>query len=344
MTSQNKVLVVGAGFAGATVARCLADKGYHVEVIDRRSHVAGNAYDFTGSYGIRQHEYGPHLFHTSNERVVGFLSRFTEWLPYKHKVKALLKDGRLVTLPVNRETSLIVGVENVLDIFFRPYTRKMWGIELDDLDPEIINRVPVRDDLNENYFPNDSFQALPANGYTRLIQNMLDHSLIKVSLNCNYHKSMDKNFGHVFNSMSIDEYFDYSLGMLPYRSIKFETHALPLPKAFPVATVNFTHEASYTRVTEWKNLPGHGDHPSHTVLTFEVPCDFIDNNLERYYPIKDIAQKNRSIYESYRRMTPPNVTFIGRCGLYAYLDMHQAVSAALASVDRFIHENTGVNE
>ncbi|MFN6254427.1 MAG: FAD-dependent oxidoreductase [Acetobacteraceae bacterium] len=339
MITASRILVVGAGFAGATVARCLADKGYQVEVIDRRLHVAGNAYDFVGPYGIRQHAYGPHLFHTSNERVIEFLSRFTTWLPYKHKVKAMLENGRLVTLPVNKETSAIVGFENVLDIFFRPYTRKMWGVELDDLDPEILNRVPIREDLNEYYFPNDSFQGLPANGYTILIENMLDHPRINVSLNCSFHQGMDKNFVHTFNSMSIDEYFDYNLGVLPYRSIKFETHTLPLPKAFPVATVNFTHAEPYTRVTEWKNLPGHGDHPSHTVLTFEVPCDFTENNLERYYPVKDVAHQNRSIYESYRRMIPPNLTFIGRCGVYAYLDMHQAVSASLASADRFFQSD-----
>ena len=339
MFSQSKVLIVGAGFAGATVARCLADKGFQVDVIDRRSHVAGNAYDFIGTYGIRQHEYGPHLFHTSNERVVEFLSRFTDWLPYKHKVKAMLKDGSLVTLPVNRETSSIVGVENVLDIFFRPYTRKMWGVELDALDPEIIKRVPVRDDLNEFYFPNDSFQALPSRGYTRLIENMLDHDLIKVTLNCAYEKNFNPNFAHIFNSMSIDEYFDYTLGTLPYRSIKFETHTVPIPKVFPVATVNFTHEERYTRVTEWKHLPGHGNNLSHSILTFEIPCDFAENNFERYYPVRDIEQKNRTLYESYREMIPSNVTFIGRCGLYAYLDMHQAVNAALICVERFIENS-----
>lgn len=339
MTLQNTILVVGTGFAGATVARCLADRGYRVEVIDRRSHVAGNAFDFMGSFGIRQHEYGPHLFHTSNQRVIEFLSRFTRWLPYKHRVKAMLKDGRLVTLPVNRETSLVVGVENVLDIFFRPYTRKMWGVELDALDPDIIKRVPIRDDLNEFYFPNDSFQALPAGGYTRLIENMLDHKLIKVTLNCPFERKSDTHFLHTFNSMSIDEYFDYNLGVLPYRSIKFETHVVPIPKIFPVATVNFTHDEQYTRVTEWKHLPGHGDNPSHSVLTFEVPCDFTENGFERYYPVKDIEQRNKALYESYREMVPRNVTFIGRCGLYAYLDMHQAVNAALICVDRFINVN-----
>jgi UDP-galactopyranose mutase len=336
MADDGSLLIVGAGFSGATIARYLAEKGYRVEVIDRRAHVAGNAYDFVGTLGIRQHAYGPHFFHTSNTDVVAFLSRFTQWLPYKHKTKAMLADGRLVTLPVNRETVSIVGAENILDVFYRPYTRKMWGMDLEELDPEIVGRVPVRDDMNEYYFPNDTFQALPIAGYTRLIENMLDHPSIKVQLNCACDKSMDFSHQHIFNSMAIDEYFGQTLGALPYRSIKFETHELPVPRAFPVATVNFTHAEKYTRVTEWKNLPGHGDHPSHTVLTFEIPCDFAENDFERFYPVKDVARKNRALYQAYRQMVPANMTFIGRCGLYAYLDMHQAVSSALATADRFV--------
>ncbi len=331
-----KVLVVGAGFAGATVARQLADHGVHVDIIDKRAHIGGNAYDYVGDDGIRIHAYGPHLFHTANMKVVDFLSRFTGWIPYRHKVKAMLADGQLVTLPVNQETAQIVGPENVLDVFFRPYTRKMWGMELDQLDPEIINRVAIRQDLNEDYFPNDPFQALPAHGYTALIRNMLDHPLIRTQLSCAYEHTMDDDFDHVFNSMSIDEFFNFEHGILPYRSIRFDTHVVPIPRAFPVATVNFTHSDQHTRVTEWKNLPGHGNHPSRTVLTFETPCDFVDNGHERYYPVKDVTQANRGLYERYRQQVPAHMTFIGRCGLYAYLDMHQAVSSALASADAFI--------
>lgn len=331
-----KILVVGAGFAGATVARQLADNGAHVEVIDKRPHIAGNAYDYIGMDGIRVHAYGPHLFHTSNDKVVDFLSRFTHWLPYRHKVKAMLAGGRLVTLPVNQETAAIVGAENVLDTFYRPYSRKMWGLELEQLDPEIVNRVPIRQDLNEDYFPNDSFQALPEAGYTELVRKMLDHPRVRTHLSTPYEKNMDADYDHVFNSMSIDEYFDYEYGMLPYRSIRFETQIVPIPHVFPVATVNFTHDAPHTRVTEWRNLPGHGNNPSKTVLTFETPCDFVDNDYERYYPVKDLTQKNRTLYERYRRQSPSNVTFIGRCGLYAYLDMHQAVNASLTTAGEFM--------
>ena len=166
-----KILVVGAGLSGATVARELADSGYNVHVIDRRNHIAGNAYDYINEHGIRVHKYGPHLFHTNNETVFKWLSRFTDWVEYKHKVKALLKDGQYVTLPVNKKTKEIVGKEIVLDIFFRPYTKKMWGVELDDLNPDIINRVPIRDDDNELYFPNDKIQVMPKEGYTKMVEN-----------------------------------------------------------------------------------------------------------------------------------------------------------------------------
>jgi len=331
-----RLLVVGAGFSGATIARVLADHGFEVDIIDRRPHLAGNAYDYQNALGIRVHQYGPHLFHTSNLKVVAFLSRFTQWTPYRHKVKAMLGDGRLVTLPVNKETCEIVGKENVLDVFFRPYTKKMWGVELDDLDPEIINRVPVRDDMNELYFPNDEFQALPTAGYTRLIENMLDHPGISITLNQEYQKSLDQSYAHVFNSMSIDEFFGHVHGVLPYRSIKFHTMDIPCPRAFPVVTVNFTHAEKFTRVTEWKNLPDHGSNAGYTTLTFEEPCDFAENNFERYYPVKDLGQNNRKLFKTYQDMTPSHMTFIGRCGLYAYIDMHQAVNSALSIAEKFL--------
>jgi len=333
------VLVVGAGFSGATIARMIADAGFEVEVIDSRNHLAGNAYDFINEHQIRVHKYGPHLFHTCNQEVIDFLSRFTEWIPYQHKVKAMLDNGRLVTLPVNKETSEIVGEDNVLDIFYRPYTKKMWGMTLEEIDPGIINRVPVRNDLNELYFPNDSFQALPSNGYTAIVKRMLDHPLIRISLNTFFDKSSLDGYEHCFNSMSIDEFFDNIHGRLPYRSIKFHTHTLPINKVFPVAVVNFTHEEKYTRVTEWKNLPNHGESKVFSTLTFEEPCDYVENNYERYYPVKDLSQLNRNLYKRYASMTPNNVTFIGRCGLYAYLDMHQAIASAMSISKKYLSQS-----
>jgi len=331
-----KILVVGAGLSGATVARELADSGYNVHVIDRRNHIAGNAYDYINEHGIRVHKYGPHLFHTNNETVFKWLSRFTDWVEYKHKVKALLKDGQYVTLPVNKKTKEIVGKENVLDIFFRPYTKKMWGVELDDLNPDIINRVPIRDDDNELYFPNDKIQVMPKEGYTKMVENILNHVNITVELEVSLSTQKHKDYDHIFNSMAIDEYYGFKHGKLPYRSIKFETINLPMPKALPTATVNFTHDGPNTRVTEWKNIPCHGDNKYITTLTFEEPCDYSENNFERYYPIKDASGKNKKIYEKYKKLKPSiDMTFIGRCGLYAYLDMHQAINSSLTIAQRF---------
>jgi UDP-galactopyranose mutase len=329
-----KYLIVGAGFSGATIARELAEDGHTIHIIDKRHHIAGNAYDDV-MFGIRYHKYGPHLFHTKNEKVYNYLSKFTTWIPYQHKVKAQLADGRYVTLPVNRETKNIVGEDNVLDIFFRPYTRKMWGMELEDLDPSIINRVPIRNDDNELYFPNDTYQYMPSDGYTKLIANMLDHSNISVELDRDFERSMEDNYDHVFNAMPIDEYYEFIHGELPYRSIKFHEKIIPMPKVLPTATVNFTTESPYTRVTEWKNIPGHGTNDILTLLTFEEPCDYKDNHMQRYYPVKDMSGKNREIYEKYKSIPNSKVTFIGRCGQYVYIDMDQAVNSALRIVMDF---------
>jgi len=169
-----------------------------------------------------------------------------------------------------------------------------------------------------------------------MVENILTHHNITVSLNTEYNYHMDKEYDHVFNSMPIDEWFEWKYDKLPYRSIKFETVSLPIPRALPTATVNFTHHGPKTRVTEWKNIPCHGDNKYITTLTFEEPCDYSENNYERYYPVKDRDGKNRELYKKYKAEIPEHMTFIGRCGLYAYLDMHQAVSTALSTVRKFL--------
>lgn len=330
------ILVVGAGLAGATVARVLADAGHLITVIDKRDHIAGNAYDFTNEHGIRVHKYGSHIFHTNNEEVWSFLNQFTQFVPYNHKVKALLADGRYATLPVNRETKAMVGEENVLDIFFKPYTLKMWGVPLEQLDPSIIKRVPIRDDDNELYFPNDVYQGMPLLGYTKMVENMLKHENITVRTGTAFNKMFEAVYDHVFNSMPIDEYYDFCYGELPYRSIKFSTFDLPMSKLLPTAVVNFTHDGPHTRITEWKNYPVHGENDKMTTLTLEEPCDYRDNNMERYYPVKDVDGKNRETYKKYAAIENSKMTFIGRCGQYVYIDMHQAVGSSLAAAKRFL--------
>lgn len=339
---MKRTLIIGAGLTGCTIARLLADAGRHVLVCDQRNHLAGNAYDFTNEHGIVQHAYGPHIFHTSNAAVVDFLSRFTEWIPYQHKVKAMLKDGRLVTLPVNRETAEIVGKENIIDTFYRPYSEKMWGLPLEQISPEVLNRVKVREDDNELYFPEDTFQQMPAEGYTRLVERMVDSERIEVRLGTAADAVDFADFEHVFYSGAIDVFFGLRFGPLPYRSIRFTTQHVPVPRLFPTASVNFTHTGAHTRVTEWKHFPAHGDHPELTTLTFETPCDYQENNGERYYPVKDADGAFRALYKQYQELAEaecPHITFCGRLGNYAYLDMHQAVNSAMKLAQRHLNDN-----
>jgi len=328
-------LVVGAGFAGAVIAHELANDGHQVTVIDERDHIGGNAYDYINEHGIRIHKYGPHIFHTSNERVYNWVTQFGEWIEYKHKVKAQLSNGEYVTLPVNKLTKEIVGEENILDIFYRPYTKKMWDKEIEELDPNILKRVAVRDDDNEYYFPKDIYQIMPKDGYTKVFEKILDHQNIVVKLNTPFHKDMESDYQHVFNSMPIDVYYDYRFGELPYRSLKFHNVNLPMVRALPASVVNFTNNSPYTRIAEWKNFPEHGSNDKWTTLTYEEPCDYIDNDYQRYYPVKDIDGINQTIYKTYKEIENTKVTFIGRCGMYVYIDMHQAVMSSLAIVKRF---------
>lgn len=324
-----KFLIVGAGFSGAVLARELATHGHTIQIVEQRDHIAGNAYDYVNELGIRIHKFGPHIFHTNNKRVVDWLKPFVEWIPYQHIVEGLLEDGSYVPIPPNQITRDKIGAENIVDIIFRPYSEKMWSRKLEELSPDIINRVQIKDSICPLYFPNDKYQFMPKYGYTKVIENILDHPHISVSCSQSFEKCMIDEYDHCFSSQAIDEYYDFKYGELPYRSIKFQHTNIPMPKALPLPTINFTHSGAFTRVTEWKNYPNHGENPHHTTLTFEEPCDYRDNNMERYYPVKDLDGKNAATYKKYRAIRNDKMTFIGRCGLYSYLDMHQAINTSL---------------
>jgi UDP-galactopyranose mutase len=330
-----KILIVGAGFSGAVIAHELAKAGYFVDVIDERDHIAGNAYDYENEHGIRVHKYGPHIFHTNNKRVFDWVTQFSDWTEYKHKVKAQLSNGDFVTLPVNKETKLKVGEDNIIDIFYRPYTKKMWDKDIEELDPNILKRVPIRDDDNEYYFPDTIYNFMPTYGYTEVFNEILKHENIKVTLNTEFKKDMEQDYIHVFNSMAIDSYYDYQFGHLPYRSLKFHHVSLPMAKILPKSVVNFTHNGPYTRITEWKQFPNHGISDKWTSLTYEEPCDYSENGFQRFYPVKDINGENRNLYTKYKAIPNDKVTFIGRCGMYVYIDMDQAINSALAVVEKF---------
>jgi UDP-galactopyranose mutase len=398
-----KALVVGAGFAGAVVARELAEAGWEVLVIDKRNHIAGNAYDFVNEHGIRVHKYGPHLWHGSNDVAQEWASRFTEWLPYKHWVHAQLPDGQHVPLPINRGTiETVFGNEivaaygpNYLDdwqfteffekklvkhdkitnsrqhveasvgkelceLFFAPYTKKMWGMDLSDLPTSVAARIPTKSDYDPYYFPKDKHQCLPKDGYTAMFKRIFDHPNITLKLSterkqlpqygatysypCVIDREWDNvNFDAVFTSEPIDTYYNCDMGELPWRSIKCHTYSVPLPKALSAPVVNFTHDGPHTRATEWKQLPGHGGNPHWTTLTIEEPCDYKDNSMERYYPVKTshAVDPNRELYKKYReRARADGIHFIGRCGRYVYTDMQPCVNSTLAQVRKFLAGDT----
>ena len=368
---KQSVLVVGAGFAGATIARVLAEAGYEVNVIDKRSHIGGNAYDELNKQGERVHRYGPHLMHGPNEcEAVAFLSRFTEWIPYEHKVRALLPDGRTTPLPVNRTTledvfqvelanedetirfleSLQKRKEKIqnsddlflsnvgealANLFFRPYTKKMWGRPAHELAVGIGARLPVRTNRDNRYFT-DTFQALPAQGYTNLFKALLDHPNIKLSLETGFSQDMEGNYLHCFLCIPIDEYFNYCCGKLPYRSIRFHHH-FTHEELQSAAVINFTDSGLYTRKTEWRLLPN--SRPSHNNLhqiTLEEPCSIEENPGEYYYPVQ--TEESQTLLKQYQRLASAksHITFCGRTGLFKYIDMLPAVTLHLKIANTFI--------
>jgi UDP-galactopyranose mutase len=368
------VLVVGAGLAGLVVARRLAEQDYRVTVIDKRDHVAGNAFDEVKA-GVRVHRYGPHLFHTSNMAVVDWLSRFTEWTPYEHRVTARLEDGRAVPLPINRRTLEALSGEDLADagqaeaylasvaetiadpqnardylyskigrqlteLFFGRYTRKMWGHDLSEMSASVIKRIPIRYDDETRYFPNDTFQALPTRGYTQLALNILDHPNIETRTGVAFEKSMLAQYEHGFLSLPIDEYYDNVLGPLPYRSIRFHHASVARYEVgMETPTVNFTDEGPRTRKTAWHMLPDHDVAGDGTVIvTSEEPCDYTENDLERYYPVNTADGRYRKRYEDYAALAAKEdgITFIGRCGTYQYLDMHQVINQTQILMDRWL--------
>ena len=351
-------LVVGAGFAGATCARVLADAGERVLVIERRAHVAGNAYDRVDAHGVLVHEYGPHIFHTNSERVFEFLSRFTRWLPYEHRVRAVV-DGRGYPMPINRTTiNTLYGLDldeagvadflervrepkdavrtsedvvlnsvgrDLCDKFFRGYTRKQWGLDLSELSAGVAARIPTRTNDDDRYFT-DRFQAMPLHGFTALFERMLDHPLIEVRTGVDYGEvRASLRPDRTIYTGPIDAFYDYRFGKLPYRSIRFEHEHLPDTARFQeVGTVNYPLDHEFTRITEFRHVTGQ-DHTG-TSLVREFPCDGGDP----YYPVPN--PDNEAQYKRYEALAEAerDVHFIGRLAQYRYYNMDQVVASALA--------------
>ncbi|SOT94757.1 UDP-galactopyranose mutase [Xanthomonas arboricola pv. fragariae] len=357
-------LIIGAGFAGSVLAeRLAAGLGKRVLVVDRRPHIGGNAYDFHDDAGVLIHRYGPHIFHTNAQRIVDYLSNFTQWRPYEHRVLAQVGEQQ-VPIPINMTTlNRLYGLQltteedaaaflasraepvaniqtsedvvinqvgrELYETFFQGYTRKQWGLDPSQLDKSVTSRVPTRTNDDDRYFT-DTFQQMPLHGYTRMFERMLDHPNIKVMLNTDYREIRDElDYDQLVYSGPVDEYFDYCYGKLPYRSLRFEHSTVDQEHFQSVATVNYPAEdVAYTRITEYKHLTGQ-QHPR-TSLTHEYPSAEGDP----YYPIP--RAENAELYRRYERLAAetPNVTFLGRLGTYKYYNMDQVVGQALALFKR----------
>ncbi|MBV4551361.1 UDP-galactopyranose mutase [Pseudomonas sp. SWRI102] len=363
-------LIVGAGFAGSVLAERLAEGlGKRVLLVDRRDHIGGNAYDHLDEAGVLVHRYGPHIFHTNAQRIVDYLSRFTEWRPYEHRVLAQVDEHR-VPIPINLTTlNTLFGLsmdeaqaeaflaqraepvdpirtsEDVVinqigrelyETFFRGYTRKQWGLDPSQLDKSVTSRVPTRTNTDDRYFT-DQFQMMPLHGYTRMFERMLDHPNIDVLLSTDF-RTVRERIPHreLVYCGPIDEYFDHCFGRLPYRSLRFQHETIDQEQFQPVAVVNYPDEAvPYTRITEYKHLTGQ-QHPR-TSVTYEFPCAEGDP----YYPVP--RAENAELYKRYKALADetPGVTFLGRLGTYKYYNMDQVIGQALALYQR-IAEQEGV--
>ncbi|HYZ48052.1 MAG TPA: UDP-galactopyranose mutase [Sphingomonas sp.] len=358
------VLVVGAGFAGAVMAERLAtDGGKKVLVIDRRPHIGGNAYDLPNEDGILYHLYGPHIFHTNSEEIFSYLSRFTEWRPYEHRVLAQVRD-MLVPMPINRTTlNRLYGLDlqteeeaeaflasraepvpeirtsadvviskvgrELYELFFQGYTRKQWGMDPSELDKSVTSRVPTRTNTDDRYFT-DAFQAMPRDGYTRMFERMLDHPNIDLRLGVEWEDvRREVSYDKLVFTGPIDEYFGYRYGKLPYRSLKFRHETLDEEVFQPVAVVNYpSQDVPYTRVTEYKYLTGQV--APKTSITYEYPSAEGDP----YYPIP--RPENQALFKRYEAMAlaEADVVFVGRLATYRYYNMDQVVGQALATYRR----------
>jgi UDP-galactopyranose mutase len=351
-------LIVGAGFAGSVLAERLASQlGKKVLIVDTRNHIGGNAYDHYDNVGILVHKYGPHIFHTNSREVFEYLSQFTEWRPYEHRVLASV-DGQLLPIPINLDTvNRLYGLnltsfqvteffasvaepkeyirtsEDVVvskvgrelyEKFFRNYTRKQWDMDPSELDKSVIARVPIRTNRDDRYFA-DTYQAMPLHGYTRMFENLLSHPNIKIMLNTDYREIQNViPYREMIYTGPIDAFFDYCYGKLPYRSLEFkhETHNMPVYQAAPV--VNYPNEHLYTRVTEFKYLTGQ-EH-SKTSIVYEYPRAEGDP----YYPVP--RPENAELYKKYKALAEAKrgVYFVGRLATYKYYNMDQVVAQSLS--------------
>jgi UDP-galactopyranose mutase len=356
-------LVVGGGMFGAVFARQAAECGQRVCVIDKRQHIAGNCYSEQIA-GVEVHRYGPHIFHTDNERVWEFVNRFATFNNYVHHGR-VLHAGRMFSFPINLLTlAQLWGVvtpaeaeqklaaaripcehprnlrdwilsqvgEELYEIFVRGYTTKQWGRDPVDLPPSIIRRIPIRQTYDDRYFA-DRFQGIPIGGYTRMFENMLDHELIDVQIGVDYFENareVEAAAAKTVYTGKIDEYFDYRFGELEYRSLRFENE-IRSGDYQGAAIVNHAEASTpFTRITEHKHFEFQTSDKTVITREFPAPCD---RSAVPYYPIRDAA--NSALYEQYRAEAQRTGLLLGgRLATYQYYDMHQVVAQALTLAEK----------
>lgn len=352
-------LIVGAGFAGSVMAERIATQlNKKVLVVEKRNHIAGNAYDEYDEFGILVHRYGPHIFHTNSKLVFDYLSNFTEWIPYEHKVLAKI-GNELFPIPINRLTINklynlnlkteeevaeyyekvrekrfpILNSEDVIvnqvgkdlfEKFFRHYTKKQWNLEPKELAPSVCGRIPIRTNDDCRYFT-DKYQYMPKNGYTKMFEKMLDHKNIEVILNTDYKSILNSiKFDKMIYTGPIDYFFDYKFGKLPYRSIRFEFKNIQLENIQDTAVYNYVDpDVEYTRVCEYKHLTAQTSNSSS--LSFEYPL----REGEPFYPIPTDENKRKYVLYKSESAKLSNVIFCGRLAEYQYYNMDQVVANTL---------------
>ncbi len=361
-------LIVGAGFAGSVLAERLASKANKkILIVDKRNHIGGNTYDYYNKDGILVHKYGPHIFHTNSKDVYEYLSQFTAWRPYEHRVLASV-DGQMVPIPINQTTintlyglnlsseevdnfyktkaEKITRIKTSEDVvvskvgrelyekFFRGYTRKQWDLDPSELDASVAARVPVRTNKDDRYFT-DTYQVMPLYGYTNMFQRILSNPNISIMLNTDYKDIIgDIQFKNLIYTGPIDSYFDCCYGKLPYRSLEFKFETVEQQQFQTTGTVNYPNEQAYTRVTEFKYLTGQKHNK--TSIVYEFP----KAEGDPYYPIP--TPENAEIYKKYQLLaaTTAHTYFTGRLGTYKYYNMDQVVAQSLTLYKKLMQNSS----
>lgn len=351
-------LIVGCGLSGCVLAERIATQlNKKVLIIDMRSHIGGNCFDYYDKAGVLVHKYGPHYFRTNLKHVFDYLSKFTEWHYVYYRIKVMV-DGRLVPLPINLDTvndlygynfstdelkeffdkqkTEVKALENSEDVimskvgrelyemFYKAYTIKQWGLDPKDLDASVCARIPIRTNRDDRYFT-DKYQAMPKHGYHRMFEKLLEYPNIHIMLQTNYKEIKDTiKFARLIYTGPIDEFFDFKHGKLPYRSLRFEYETLDVEYYQPVSQVNYPSDYDFTRIVEIKHATGQKHHKTTIAREYPLP------EGEPYYPIP--KPENEELYQKYKAKADkllPDVYFMGRLAQYRYLNMDQVVDSAL---------------